>query len=119
MKRPIKKVFTVFLWIAAGMAVLLAGASLALRILFPPAKLRALAQEEICKHLHREAQIGPVGLGVFGGTLERLRLSNVPDFSAGTFLYVEKAALHWSLLPLLQRKTRIDLIVLDQAQVNL
>jgi hypothetical protein len=98
---------------------LLAAATLLLKVVYPPAKLRRLVEEQIRERLHRQAQIGPVELSLSGISAERLRLSNVPDFSAGTFLYVEKAKIRWALAPLLHRTLVIEKVALTEPQINL
>lgn len=102
-----------------SLVVLLGIATTILRLAFPPARLRRLVQEEIRQKFHREAQIGPVNLGVFGISAERLRLSDVPNFQAGTFLYVQQAQIRWALAPLLRRKLVIEKVVLKEPQINL
>src|SRR5258708_29640161 len=73
-----------------------AAATVGLRIAFPPAKLRKLVEEQIRIRTGREAELGAVHLGLSGLTLEQLRLSEVPNFKAGTFLTAQGVHLEWS-----------------------
>src|SRR4029077_5930007 len=92
------------LLLAGGCLGLSLLATVALRVIFPPAKLRELVLEQIRIKLQREAQVGDVSLGVTGLALERFRLSEVPSFSVGTFLAVDRLKIRWSLLPLLSKQ---------------
>jgi uncharacterized protein involved in outer membrane biogenesis len=99
--------------------VLLLVGSFALHAFFPVARLRALAQSEIRAQLHRDVQLGDISLGLFGLTVDRLRLSEKPDFSAGTFLYVDRVKIRWALWPLLRHRLTLSAIELDKPQINL
>src|SRR6185312_2727730 len=114
--RTVKKI--ILYGLCAGV-VLTAGGTLVLKLLFPTAKLRAVLQEQVRTRLHRTAQIGDVSLGFTGLAFERLKLSEPPDFKAGTFLYVEKATLRWRLLPLLRHAIVFKEVRLENPQLNL
>jgi hypothetical protein len=105
--------------ILVGLLVLGVTLSIALHFFLPAAKLRALAQSEIRAKWHREAQIGDIGISLFGLSVERLRLSEKPNFAAGTFLYVENVRVRWSYLPLLRHQFALSDILLVEPQVNL
>lgn len=96
---------------------LLGIATIVLRVIFPPSKLRQLVQDKIRQQIHREAEIGPVQISPFGLTLGQLRLSDIPDFSKGTFLTVDKLRLRWALLPLLTMDTAHRSFTLQTPQV--
>ncbi|OGR90492.1 MAG: type II secretion system protein GspN [Elusimicrobia bacterium RIFCSPLOWO2_01_FULL_59_12] len=84
-------------------------AALALRVFFPPAKLRRLVENQIRGQLNREARLGDVRLGLRGLTIDQFKLSDVPTFSAGTFLEVDQARVRWSLLPFRSKKVAVHL----------
>jgi uncharacterized protein involved in outer membrane biogenesis len=114
--RKLFKISVIALGVLMAVVLLLTGV---LHWMYPPARLRAMVQEQLRKQLHRESQIGPVDLGFWGISLERLKLSDVPDFNAGTFLFVEKAQVHWALMPLLHHQIVVRDIVFQSPQVNL
>ena len=114
--RKFIKIIAVSLSVLVGLMVL---ATLSIRVLYPPAKLRRLVEEQIRRDLHREAQLGGVQVGIGGLTLSRFKLSEVPSFSAGTFLAVDEMDVRWAWLPLLSKQVLINAIILDKPQINL
>ncbi|MFA5974713.1 MAG: hypothetical protein WC859_00930 [Elusimicrobiota bacterium] len=73
---------------------------LTLRLALPQAKLRSMILEQIRTHLHRDAQLNEIHLWINGLTIERLRLSETPDFNHGTLIYIESTRVRWSWWPL-------------------
>ena len=114
--RKFIKIVVIFTTSCLALGVLL---SIALRVIFPPAKLRELVLEQIRIKLQREAQLGNADIGLTGLSLDRIRLSEVPAFSVGTFLAVDHLKIRWSLLPLLSRQVVIQDITLEKPQINL
>src|SRR5262245_20614744 len=114
--RKLFKIALIAAGLLIGLAVLL---TIALRVMYPPAKLRHLVEEQIRINLHREARLGGARLGLRGLTLERFELSDVSTFAAGTFLTVDKLSVHWALHPLLSKQLRVTQIVLDKPNVRL
>ena len=111
--------FKLCLSIFAAFVVLLALATIALRLLLPPAKLRGMVLEQVRTHLHREAQVDRIQLWINGLTIERLRLSERPDFSRGTFIFVESARIRWNWWPLWHHQLHLKEIMFDRPQLNL
>ena len=70
--------------IVAGIgALVLAAAAVALKIFFPPERVRALIVEKAQEALHREVRLHDVSLGLFSGvSLNGLEISEAPDFKA-------------------------------------
>lgn len=90
---------------AALLGVLAAGAVvIALKTLLPEPKLRALVQDAARRQLRREVRLQGVGVGLGGVSLSGLEISESPDFSAGTFLRVERFRLRPSWRALLRRR---------------
>ncbi len=72
------------------------GLVIAVRVMFPPERIRALAEEQVSKALRREVQIKGAGLTVypiFGIQLEGLRISNTSRQTK-----VDEATTLWKLL---------------------
>ena len=110
--------------ISAAIAVfILAGmtaGTIALRIWFPPAKIRGLIVEQVSLRLHREVRLKRVDLSVVRGlVVEGLEISEKPDFKAGVFAGVESLRLRILWLPLLRRQVVIDEIMLSRPSLSL
>ncbi len=105
--------------LAAVVVVLLAAVALAIRIFFPPEKLKALAEQQADKALHRRLEIGSIGLSLVSGLrIDGLRLSESPDFSKGEFLRADSFVLTPDWSALLARKLVARRLELDGASVN-
>jgi len=63
----------------------------------PQAKLRALAAQELGRKMNREVGIGPIHLGLRGLAIDEIRLSEIPNFHAGTFMTAKGIRLGWDL----------------------
>jgi hypothetical protein len=89
----------------AAVAVLgAAAAAVALRAFFPEPKLRAMVVDGARKQLGREVRLEHIGLGLRGLSLTGLRVSESPDFAAGTFVSVERFRVRPSWRALLRKK---------------
>ncbi len=115
-----RKLFKIVAVLVVVGVVLVAGAAVALRIAFPPAKLRALVIAEGEKALHRKLEVGDVSLGLMSGlTLSSMRLSEKPDFSAGEFVKADAFTLRFELWPLLRKRAVIRELRLDGLRAHI
>lgn len=90
-------------------ALILAAAAVALKIFFPPEKVRTLIVDKAQAALHREVRLHDVSLGLFSGvSLNGLEISEAPDFKAGKFAGINSFTLKFKLAPLLHKKLVID-----------
>ncbi|MDE2510615.1 MAG: hypothetical protein KGL74_05790, partial [Elusimicrobia bacterium] len=104
---------------AALMAVLGLGAALvALKTAFPEPKLRAWAVDAARRQLGREVKLDHISAGLGGLSLEGLKISESPDFSAGTFLSVDTFRLRPSWKAALRRKLVIAAVSADGLRVR-
>lgn len=87
---------------------------------FTPEYVRDLATRKLAEALQREVKIGRVEIGLWKGVrVEKLEISEKPDFSQGTFVSAEAAALKFRLLPLLAGKVMVDRISLWRPSARL
>jgi uncharacterized protein YhdP len=114
-----KKILKILVILIAVVIALVILATLGLRIAFPPAKLSRIIETQLREHTQREARLDDVRLGVSGLTLKSFKWSNVPAFSAGTFLSVERMTVRWALWPLLSRKLQVNEIFLEKPQIEI
>jgi hypothetical protein len=63
----------------------------------PQTKLRSLAAEEIGRRIHRQVELGRIHPGLRGLVIDDLRLSDIPDFNAGTLVSAKGVRLGWDL----------------------
>lgn len=99
--------------VALGLLLLLpfAGA-LALKTLFPPERLRQIAEPQLERRIARDVQLGSVSLKVFPYVAIRLgdvRIANPPEgFSAAPAVQLDALDLRLELLPLLRRDFQLS-----------
>jgi len=114
------KNFFKVLFIAGCFGLLvLVGAVVALRILYPPEKIKALVVEKIEKQLGRSVKVGEVSLGLFTGiTIKDFKVSESKDFSKGTFIKSRSFVLKPDLLALLKKKFVINRVALEAPHIS-
>ncbi|MFI5350212.1 MAG: AsmA-like C-terminal region-containing protein [Elusimicrobiota bacterium] len=108
---------------AAGLALLVAvlgaGAALvAVRMLFPEPRARAWVVDAARRQLGRDVRLEAIDVGLGGLSLSGLEVSERPDFSAGTFLRVEKFRLRPSWRALLRRRLVVAAVAADGLKVR-
>src|SRR5579884_3579866 len=114
-----KKLFKVIVILFAVLVVLLIGATVALRLLYPPERLKSVVTAQAESQLHRKLEIGDVSVGLIGGlSVRSVKLSEKPDFSAGTFVSADDFSIRPQLLPLLHGKLVVSKILLSDAKIS-
>lgn len=81
--------------------------SLLIKLFFPASKIKRLVETQVWQHANREARLGDVRVSWRGLSVSDFQLSDVPGFSAGTCLTVDKMAVRWALSPLVSRQVKI------------
>lgn len=116
-KLPLGLKIVLALALAAGAGLL--ALFLFLKSALEPEKLRLLAVKNAEAALGRKVRLGGVSVGLMTGlTLEKLEISELPDFAAGTFASVEAFELRVLWKPLLQRKVVVDHIAIKGLNLN-
>lgn len=109
-----KKLLKICGILLAVFLVLLAGSAVAIRILLPPAKLKALVLAKSSESLKREVQLGEASLSVLKGLeLKDLKVSEAPNLKAGMFAEAKEVRLRLRLLPLLRKQVQIVEVTLN------
>lgn len=112
--------FKLILWIAGILLALVALAALAIKVLLPKEKIKALIIEKANTILHRQVRLEDLSVGLFSGlTVQKFQLSEVPDFEHGTFISSERIILKPQLLPLLSKKLFVDVVALTQPDITI
>ncbi len=114
------KTFVKFVVIVLAVILLgLAGLTIFIKVKFPPERLKALAAEQVKIYLHRDMELKDISIGLVNGlVLEGFKLSERPDFSAGTFVSSERLAVKPFLLPLLRSEVVIRSVELDAPKIR-
>ncbi len=99
--------------LAAVAVVLLIAALITLRIMFPPEKLKSMAQDYARQTLHREITFTDVSFNLIGVTLENFAISEKSTFSDGTFAKADKAIVKIALKPLFQKRIEVSTVGLE------
>ena len=94
----IKKIARIFIIFLGFIFLVIFAAAVSLRLAFPDAKLKTLAQDGIRGFISRESTFGKVHLGVTGIEIEDFTLSELPNFKAGTFLSVKRISFRPGLI---------------------
>lgn len=108
-----KKLLKIVAAVAAVCVVLVLAALLALKLIFPAEKLRAMAQNYAANYLHREVTFSKVSFNLIGVTVHDLAISESTTFEQGTFLKAKKAVVKLSLMPLLRKHIDISTVGLN------
>ncbi len=109
------KILAVLIVIAV---VLLGVAALALKLMFPLAKLKVMAQEYVAQNYNRDIDFSAVSLNLIGVTIESFKLSEEGGFEAGNFISADSAVVKVELMPLFKKQIKIRTIGFDGVEIN-
>ncbi|MBI5202124.1 MAG: AsmA family protein [Elusimicrobia bacterium] len=85
----------------------------------PKDQLRALAVQNLQQRLRRQVKIGAISIGPWRGLrVEKLEISESPDFTAGTFVSAERLTVKPSFLPLFMGKIAVGEVTLTEPKVR-
>lgn len=104
---------------AAVLAALLVIAGIILKIKYPPEKIKGMILDFAKTKIHREVELEKISVGIIGGVkIKGFKISESPDFKAGTFAELGNAELRVSYLPLLAGKIVISKVALNSAKAT-
>lgn len=113
-----KKLLKLLLKTVLVLAVLGVAALVALRIMFPPEKIKAIALDYAKNTLHREITFDGLSFNLIGVTLDNFAMSEADSFQAGTFVKADKLSVKVALMPLLKKRVEIATVIVDGLNVN-
>ena len=113
-----KKLLKLCFKIALVLVILGVGAVVALRMMFPPEKLKAMALEYAKNDLQREISFDGISLNLVGVTLDNFAISENTTFKNGTFAKADKLVVKIALKPLFKKRVEIATVQLDGLDVN-
>ncbi len=115
----IKKLVKFCLLAAVAAVLLAAGALFALYKLYPPARLKLMAQQYVSAHWQREVTFDKLSFTWVGFKFTNVALSENTSFADGTFAKAKKLTAHVAVKPLFQKRIEITTIEADGLEVNL
>ena len=115
----IKKLCKWFLICCMIGALLIAGAVFTLYKMYPPEKLKTMAQTYVANNFHREISFDKISFTWIGFTLHNFTLSENTTFENGTFIRANRLTAHVAVKPLLQKRIEISTVEADGLDVNL
>ncbi len=115
----IKKLFKWAVKIAVTGVLLLLIAVVALKLMFPPAKLKAMAKQYVTKNYQREIEFEEVSLTWLGFSVKNFTLSENTTLQDGTFIHANQLTAKVALKPLFKKRIEISTIEADGLAVNI
>jgi len=115
----IKKLIKFCLILFLILSVLLIAAFFALKKMYPPAKLKVMAQNYVSQKLQREFTFDDISFTWIGFTLTNAALSEQHTFQEGTLVKANKLTAHVAVKPLLQKRIEISTIEAEGLEVNI
>ena len=100
-------------------AVVVIAAFFTLKKMYPPSKLKTIAQNYVSQKLQREFSFDSISFTWIGFTLTNAALSENHTFQEGTFAKADKLTAHVAVKPLLKRRIEISTIEAEGLQVNI
>ena len=113
-----KKFLKLCFKIALVLVILGVAALVALRLMFPPEKLKSMALEYAKNNLQREISFDGISLNLVGVTLDNFAISENTTFQNGTFAKADKLVVKIALKPLFKKRVEIATVQLDGLDVN-
>ncbi len=108
--------------VVGALVALVAIASLALTLLFPPAKVKALVQAQARQALARDVRFADASLGLWPPvrlTVRQFEIAEPGGFERGAAFSTEAAELDLDVMALLSRKVRVRRFTLERPALHL
>ena len=109
-------------WLAAVPVALVAIAFVALSILFPPARLKAMVAEQLHSALSRDVRFADASLGLWPPvrlTVKRPELAEPGGFGNGAAFSADAVNLDLDVFALLSRKVRVNRLAIERPALHL
>ena len=103
--------------IILGLAVLAVFGLVALRLMFPPEKIKQLTLNYAKNTFNREIKFDSVSFNLIGITLNNFAMSEENSFAQGTFVKADRVEAKAALWPLLKKRVEIAAVRIDGLDV--
>jgi len=114
-----KKFKKILLILILLLLLLFVGGTIALRIAFPPAKVKAILIARMSEALHRQVEIEAISIGLRGLKIKGSKISEKPSFEKGTFVEAGQFLIRPNLLALLKKQISISEVTLLSPEINI
>lgn len=114
-----KKLLKILLVLAGIFIVLVVAALVTLKVMFPPEKVKLMAQNYVKDNFHREITFDGISFNVIGVTINNFALSESTTFKNGTFIKADKLVVKIDLKPLFDKHIKIKTVGLEDVVVNI
>lgn len=113
-----KKLFKIFKIVFIALICLLVLGIGILYILFPPSKIKTMAQNFVRTNYSREIDYDGLSFNLIGVKLHNFKISEVGTFNNGTFAQADNLILKAELLPLLKKELVVRKLLLQGIKIN-
>ena len=114
-----KKLKKILLILILVLLFIFVGGTIALRIAFPPAKVKAILIARMSEAIHRRVEIESISIGLGGLKVKGFKISEKPSFEKGTFVEAGQFLIRPKLLPLLKKQISISEVTLISPKINI
>lgn len=114
MKKILKIAKIVFLVLISLAAV---GAGV-LYLMFPPSKIKTMAQDFVRKNYSREIDYDGFSFNLIGVNLHNFKISEVGTFENGTFAQADNLVVKADLMSLLKKEVKVNKLLLQGIKIN-
>ncbi len=114
--KKLVKFFKITLIIFLIFTVLAAGA---LYLIFPPKKIKAMAQDYIRNNYSREIEFDNISFTLIGVKLHNFKISEFGTFDDGTFTEAKSAVLKLNLFSLFNKEINVSHLILNGVKINI
>ncbi len=114
-----KKLKKIILILFVVLLFVFVGGTIALRLAFPPAKVKAMLIARMSEALHRQVEIETISVGLRGLRVKGFKVSEKPSFDKGTFVQAGQFLVRPKLLPLLKKQISVSEVTLISPTINI
>lgn len=114
-----KKLFKFFMILFVLFVLFIIGGLITLRIMFPAAKIKSMAQEYVKTNFNREIDYKDYSFNLVGVTINKFAVSEVSSFKEGTFVSAKKLVVKLDFNALLNKKIEIKTLGLEDFTANI
>jgi hypothetical protein len=114
-----KKLLKILGCCAAAAVLLMLAATLAIKIFFPPEKLKAMAMTFLTNQFRREFRMDSVSAGLGGVTVNGFAVSESGGFAKGSMLEAKNIGVSFKLAALLRKEILVSSVNFDGIKLNI
>ncbi len=113
-----KKIIKFFKIALLSVIILMIAGFGVLYLVFPPSKVKNIAQEFVRKNYNREIDYDDLSLTLLGAKITDFKLSETSNFDNGTFVSAKRVVIKLDIMPLLKGNLQIKELLLDGISIN-